>query len=709
MTEDMDNAEDGVDAGDASDLGADQPDRSDVLQSVCASKSGATTRSAAALTVDEHAKLARHRAALLDHARRYIALRWCVVPLAPGTKRPLDRRAGAVYRWIFKHRMTEARAASFFLATGCDIGIVAGAPSDDLAVLDIEAPHVEAFMERYGHLLPDTPIASTPSGGIHIYVRDFSGQPTCNIYLDGIRIGELRRAAPSYVVAPPAEGRAWITAPPWGLRLAYLPSWISELRRNPSSSSKGQTSTQRAADRPPEHLLPPIDVRVRFAAERLTCGIVPVAVQKSNGHSALLRAAVETVRGYCVTTGDGIGNRAFDVLWEVFNPICLPPWRPDEDHEIIHKIDEAERVGNLDWGELLDYRLSLAVALGEVTAGECGVAECEVGDSVAADAPAAPVGAHTSGGRLIDLSTPSPSPPSTPSPAPNNLTANELTSLVLGGAPAQRSTTPPRPQHPPQSRSTTHRSIRTLMARMPSRSIAPDDLLMRLRSDIREIAENGPRPDASPDSRAFVVALGAMYAGADVISTTALLLSCKGGVAVQQARDPSVYARELWLDAWRGRNRETAWATVMIVDKILIDTRPDPNRTRALSRATFKLRPVDKPSTPTFEHQISYAIAVKLGPPNAGQISGEWREASAACEAGTRPGCRSKFPAEAWEHALVGAVLDDENRKVRHLIPLDAERRDQIRAALAVCAAFAAFSTPNSINPIRDSDEGEPS
>ncbi|MDB4963956.1 MAG: Bifunctional primase/polymerase [Myxococcales bacterium] len=593
------------------------------------------------------------RTELLEHALRYIGLGWCLVPLAPGAKEPASQRRGAVWSWVHRHRMNPSQARSWFALGGCDIGIMTGAPSDDLAIIDIEGEFVEKFLARYD-LPTNTPIASTPSGGLHIYVRDVSGRPTTNLYFDGVRIGELRRAAPSYVVAPPADGRRWITAPPWQMRLAYVPSWIIELVASPRRKLS-TTPKQAPSDRPSEYSLPPVELRVRFAAERLSCGIVPAAIHRDRGHDALLRASVTTVRGYCVPNGDGVNNHAFDVLLRSYNPICVPPWTDSGAHqsEILHKLADAYTVGDMGWAELLDHRLALAVACGEV-----------------------------------QLAVNQPSTPTADADAEGHPTGGCLIGSSFSWGPSTSSSSP-------ASTALCRPPIEHLVARMPSRSVPVDQLLQLLHSPTRVIAEEGPRPSDTPESRAFVIALGCVYVGADVTSTTELLLNCKGGVAAQQACSPSVYARELWLDAWRARDREIATAVVVIADEVPVDLHP---RGRALARVSAYLRPVDQPKL--HEHQLRLDLPTLLGAPHAGEVSGEFVEAQAAFEAGVAPGRRDRMGVrEAWPGALVLAVLAEHAgvRSVRHLLPLDAARRDEIRAVLAVCGAFVTLARPATV------------
>ena len=459
-------------------------------------------------------------------------------------------------------------------------------------------------------------------------------------------------------------------------KMSIAPAWLLD-RAAAKTKSPGSEPTK-GSERPPEPTLPRIDLRVRYATERLLSGIVAPAIQGRGGARACLMAAIEIVRGCCVTTGDGRGNRAFDVLWNTYNPVCAPPWTMSEadQNDLLHKISDAELKSGMSWRWRLDYRLALAWAIGEIDRSDICQARdvatdvmTESADEVrragtaalGGEAQPASADARPRGECLIDRLSPLPLQARTPSPTPAEVTTR----------------------------------IEQLAATMPSRSSPVPKLLQLLHSSARDIAENGPRPGKSPESRAFIVALGCVYATADLQSTTDLLLSCKGGMAVQQARNPNGYGMQIWLDAWRYRDVETDSAAIMIVDAVLVDAHPCG---RAQSRMTVYLRPVEQPKRP--ESQLRYDMPVSLGAPHAGELSGEFLEARSAFEAGTAPERRDrKVVTEAWVGALVRVVLAEDEpgvRSVRHLLPLEADRRDEVRAVLAVCSAFSIIAAPNS-------------
>jgi putative DNA primase/helicase len=107
------------------------------------------------------------------------------------------------------------------------VGIVTGRLSGVL-VLDVDGEEGKAELSRRGH--PATPMARTPGGGLHIYLR----HPDAELRT-GIRVapGLDVKAAGGYVVAPPSLGPnggryEWIISPAEA-ELADPPAWLLEL------------------------------------------------------------------------------------------------------------------------------------------------------------------------------------------------------------------------------------------------------------------------------------------------------------------------------------------------------------------------------------------------------------------------------------------------------------------------------------------------
>ena len=111
------------------------------------------------------------------------------------------------------------------------VGIVTGILSG-IVVLDADGPEGEAELRCRGHGM--TPMAKTPGGGTHVYLRHPGVQvPTMIRIVPGIDL----KAAGGYVVAPPSIGRngkryEWIVSPAEA-EPADLPEWLARILKRP--------------------------------------------------------------------------------------------------------------------------------------------------------------------------------------------------------------------------------------------------------------------------------------------------------------------------------------------------------------------------------------------------------------------------------------------------------------------------------------------
>lgn len=203
--------------------------------------------------------------------------------------------------------------------------------------------------------LPQTLSAATgrEGGGTHYYFR--LGIP----YLDRIRTqtgispGIDIRAAGGLVVLPPSLHPSglryrWLNDAP----IAELPDWIGKLTRSKTTQQRIFSTN---GGRPDEGLINavwPLDQRVAMARAALLQ--IPPAIQGDNGSKACLHAAITTVRGYLIPVDGGL---ACDLLEQVYNPRCVPPW---SESELIHKVNSASTGVDVPWG----YRLLSQVDTG---------------------------------------------------------------------------------------------------------------------------------------------------------------------------------------------------------------------------------------------------------------------------------------------------------------------------------------------------------
>lgn len=175
-------------------------------------------------------------------ARAYARLGWRVYPVERGGKRP-----------VYGGWLTDASVDVPLIDrwwprdTGApNIGVVAGEAFD---VFDIEAPHVEVFEAAApGHTLPETPIARSGRGGLHIYVAPL-GIGTRRLVLRGVHIGELKGSGG--VLVPPSATTGpyeWLRDPS-AVTVAPVPRWMKAMvqgARPMSSGPVGRLTPSRA-------------------------------------------------------------------------------------------------------------------------------------------------------------------------------------------------------------------------------------------------------------------------------------------------------------------------------------------------------------------------------------------------------------------------------------------------------------------------------
>jgi hypothetical protein len=191
------------------------------------------------------------------------------------------------------------------------IGITTG---DKIDVLDIDVrPTVNGFatMEAYP-ALGSTLIASTPSGGHHVYFRHVPGSRTRKLGrgLEWISVG--LKGQPGNVVAPPAPGRAWINedviaeAPAWLRQLVLAqPESGSSLGRGASSNRQATSDTRNMMLRSRSILRVVEQAEIDHRTPALfwaACRFGEIGIPEAVGEQALMQSAalVGLVRDYGV-------------------------------------------------------------------------------------------------------------------------------------------------------------------------------------------------------------------------------------------------------------------------------------------------------------------------------------------------------------------------------------------------------------------------
>lgn len=181
-----------------------------------------------------------------DWARAYASLGWCVFPVLAGGKRPL-------YKGWQRDATTDPELIQRYWnkEPGPNIGLLCG---EAFVAFDIEAEHLpalSAWMRGHDHQLPDTPLARTGRGGVHILARAHANASGRALRLDGVHIGELK-AAGGFIVACPSRtvrNYGWIRSPQ-KYALADAPAWLLGLVGEPqppaASRAPGVLSPSRA-------------------------------------------------------------------------------------------------------------------------------------------------------------------------------------------------------------------------------------------------------------------------------------------------------------------------------------------------------------------------------------------------------------------------------------------------------------------------------
>lgn len=172
-------------------------------------------------------------------ALTYAELGWRVFAVVPGGKRPLYSG------WQQDATTAPALIKRWWRSDpGPNIGLICG---EAFVAFDIEADHLPAFrtwLRTEGHRLPDTPVARTGRGGIHILVRAHASTFGHSLRLGGVHIGELK-AAGGFIVACPSRtsgSYGWHRSP-LDLALADAPDWLMSL------ATARQNQTERLSSR----------------------------------------------------------------------------------------------------------------------------------------------------------------------------------------------------------------------------------------------------------------------------------------------------------------------------------------------------------------------------------------------------------------------------------------------------------------------------
>jgi hypothetical protein len=189
-------------------------------------------------------------------ALAYAELGWRIFPVVAGEKRPM-------YRGWQRDATTDPDLIARFWRRepGPNIGIVTG---ESFVAFDVEGDHLPAlrsWMTAHGCQLPDTPIARTGRGGIHVLSRAHARATAGHdLRLEGVHVGELK-AAGGFIVACPSvttgayswlrspidvemsEGREWL----WDLATQSAPAYAASCGRTIRIGERPMTPSRAVA------------------------------------------------------------------------------------------------------------------------------------------------------------------------------------------------------------------------------------------------------------------------------------------------------------------------------------------------------------------------------------------------------------------------------------------------------------------------------
>jgi hypothetical protein len=229
----------------------------------------------------------------------------------------------AIMRWWAQWPM-----ANVGIATGQESGFFMIGPDGQAGIEAL------AELERTHGPLPPTPRLRSGGGGRHYYLAwPADGGIRTGANYNGLPLDV--RAIGGLVVAPPSLHLsgcryAW-EVPPEVVQPAPAPDWLLDWLRKGQGTNKagrkkggGKVIFTVQPDRG-------TDVRSRAVTYLERC---PPAVSGQGGHSRTFEVARAVVYGFDLGPEAG-----FDLLWQHYNPQCVPPW---SEAELRHKCRDAD-------------------------------------------------------------------------------------------------------------------------------------------------------------------------------------------------------------------------------------------------------------------------------------------------------------------------------------------------------------------------------
>lgn len=279
-----------------------------------------------------------------EAALAYARKGWKIFPCAENTKIPLAGTHGVKDATSDAEKIAEWWDAN----PNANVGLACGSASG-VWVVDVDVRKdkgVDGFksISASGKKLKETLSQNTPSGGMHLLYR-CDGEPPANKngFLEGVDV----RGDGYYVVVSPStiNGKkyAWTEGTH---EMAEFPDDFKPAQRTASVFESVPAACTVSA-------VPYADRARAYLAQ------IPGAVEHVDGHAKLFWVAQVLVNGFRLSDAD-----ALDMMWNEYNPRCVPPWTRNAktEREFSHKVAEAHAKPNPEALSIYDAMPENAVA-----------------------------------------------------------------------------------------------------------------------------------------------------------------------------------------------------------------------------------------------------------------------------------------------------------------------------------------------------------
>lgn len=229
-----------------------------------------------------------------------------------------DNKIPAVDRWQDAASNSPSKVKEFFDGSEQNIGISTSKFADDeyLLVVDVDTKKADGFkslelLQTIHGALPQTFGVNTPSGGMHLY---FKSNKQVSNSANKIGAGIDIRGTGGYVVAPFSSIGGKLYEAVHKCPIAPAPEWLVDVAGQPRERDDREDVDGELLDLP-------------GAINRATDFLMndcPYAVEGMGGDEDTYKAA-------CAVMDFGLSpSMALDLMLEHWNPLCSPPWNPED-------------------------------------------------------------------------------------------------------------------------------------------------------------------------------------------------------------------------------------------------------------------------------------------------------------------------------------------------------------------------------------------